>query len=395
MAKVTEISEHFQHFLAEMKESFWGDVYGQTKLAWQRFFELQSERQRDRYAVRGVYQRRRNRRQPYRNGYYERDFVTRFGTIRLRIARTREKSFLPVGLRRFQRRAEEVSMLIREAFLRGISTRQVGRVVAVLTGEVVSAQTVSKLTRDLDEAVRQFHQARLSDDYAYLFLDGVSLRVRRPGGRKRVQMLVAYGVRRDGTRHLLAFLRSQGESQTDWEGLLGDLYRRGLEGKHLGLIVTDGCPGLAAAIPTVYPRARHQRCWVHKMRNILEKARKRDYDEMKAGAQAIYLAESRIRAEAAFRAFRSRWRREYGSVVRQLQRDLPELLSYFAFPRHLWRKLRTTNVIERCFVEVRRRTRPMVCFVNVESVDRIIYSIFQRFNLEWKTRTLSLITQAA
>jgi putative transposase len=395
MAKVTEISEHFQHFLAEMKESFWGDLYGQTKLAWQQFFELQSERQRDRYAVRGVYQRRRNQQQPYRNGYYERDFVTRFGTIRLRIARTREKSFLPVGLRRFQRRAEEVSMLIREAFLRGISTRQVGRVVAVLTGEVVSAQTVSKLTRDLDEAVRQFHQARLSDDYAYLFLDGVSLRVRRPGGRKRVQMLVAYGVRRDGTRHLLAFLRSQGESQTDWEGLLGDLYRRGLEGKHLGLIVTDGCPGLAAAIPTVYPRARHQRCWVHKMRNILEKARKRDYDEMKAGAQAIYLAESRIRAEAAFRAFCSRWRREYGSVVRQLQRDLPELLSYFAFPRHLWRKLRTTNVIERCFVEVRRRTRPMVCFVNVESVDRIIYSIFQRFNLEWKTRTLSLITQAA
>jgi len=395
MAKVTEISEHFQHFLAEMKESFWGDLYGQTKLAWQQFFELQSERQRDRYAVRAVYQRRRNRHQPYRNGYYERDFVTRFGTIRLRIARTREKSFLPVGLRRFQRRAEEVSMLIREAFLRGISTRQVGRVVAVLTGEVVSAQTVSKLTRDLDEAVRQFHQARLSDDYAYLFLDGVSLRVRRPAGRKRVQMLVAYGVRRDGTRHLLAFLRSQGESQADWEGLLGDLYRRGLEGKHLGLIVTDGCPGLAAAIPTVYPRARHQRCWVHKMRNILEKARKRDYDEMKAGAQAIYLAESRVRAEAAFRAFRSRWRREYGSVVRQLERDLPELLSYFTFPRHLWRKLRTTNVIERCFVEVRRRTRPMVCFVNVESVDRIIYSIFQRFNLEWKTRTLSLFTQAA
>jgi putative transposase len=395
MAKVTEINEHFQHFLAEMKESFWGDLYGETKLAWQRFFELQSERQRDRYAVRGAYQRRRSRRQPYRNGYYERDFVTRFGTIRLRIARTREKSFLPVGLRRFQRRAEEVSLLIREAFLRGISTRQVGRVVAVLTGEVVSAQTVSKLTRDLDEAVRQFHQARLSDDYAYLFLDGVSLRVRRPAGRKRVQMLVAYGVRRDGTRHLLAFLRSQGESQAAWEGLLGDLYRRGLEGRHLGLIVTDGCPGLAAAIPTVYPRARHQRCWVHKMRNILEKARQRDYDEMKSGAQAIYLAESRLRAEALFRAFRSRWRREYGSVIRQLERDLPELLSFFAFPRHLWRKLRTTNVIERCFVEVRRRTRPMVCFVNVESVDRIIYSIFQRFNLEWKTRTLNLFTQAA
>jgi transposase-like protein len=117
--------------------------------------------------------------------------------------------------------------------------------------------------------------------------------------------------------------------------------------------------------------------------------------EVKAGAQAIYRADGRRQAEAAFRAFRARWLRTYPAVVRRLERDLPELLSFFAFPRHLWRKLRTTNVIERCFVEVRRRTRPMVCFVNVESVDRIIFSIFQRFNLEWKTRTLNLFTQAA
>src|SRR5882724_10760312 len=103
MAKIIPISEHFQHFLAEMKESFWGDLYGQTKLAWQRFFELQSERQRDRYSGWGRYERRRGRRRVYRNGYYERDFVTRFGTIRLRVARTREKSFLPRGLQPFQR----------------------------------------------------------------------------------------------------------------------------------------------------------------------------------------------------------------------------------------------------------------------------------------------------
>jgi transposase-like protein len=395
MAKIIPITEQFQHFLAEMKESFWGDLYGQTRLAWQRFFELQSERQRDRFSGWARYERRWGKRRHYRNGYYERDFVTRFGTIRLRIARTREKSFLPAGLRRFQRRAEEVSLLIREAFLRGISTRQVGRVVATITGETVSAQTVSKLTRDLDEAVRQFHQAKLSDDYVYLFLDGVSLRVRRPTGRKQVQMLVAYGIRQDGSRHLLAFLRSQGEGEADWEALLQDLYRRGLQGRALQLILTDGCAGLAAAIRTVYPRARHQRCWVHKMRNILEKARKCDSEEVKAGAQAIYLAESRAHAEAAFRRFRARWQGRYPGVVKRLGQDLPELLAFFAFPRHLWRKLRTTNVIERCFVEVRRRTRPMVCFVNVESVDRIIYSIFQRFNLEWKTRTLKLFTQAA
>jgi transposase-like protein len=205
----------------------------------------------------------------------------------------------------------------------------------------------------------------------------------------------AAGADAGGLRQLLAFLRSTGESQSAWEGLLGDLYRRGLRGENLLLIVTDGCAGLAAAIPTVYPRVLHQRCWVHKMRNILEHVRKRDYDEVKRDAQAIYGADSRRQAEAAFRDFRRRWQRDYGPMVRRLERDLPELLSFFSFPRHLWKKLRTTNIIERCFVEVRRRTRPMVCFVNVASVDRIIYSIFQRFNLEWKNRTLKLFTQAA
>jgi len=395
MAKIIAITEHFQHFVEELQESFWGDLYGKTRAAWKKLLEQESERLRELYA--GWPQHGRGARQPggYRNGYYERGFATVFGTIRLRIARARGKNFLPPGLQQFQRRAPELAMLIREAFLRGLSTRQVGRVVSTLTGEVVSAQTVSRLIRDLDEAVSEFHRAPLADEWAYLFLDGVSLRVRRPAGRKRVQMLVAYGVRRDGRRQLLAFLRSQGESQSAWEGLLGDLYRRGLHGEKLQLILTDGCAGLAAAIQTVYPRALHQRCWVHKMRNILEHVRKRDYDEVKRGAQAIYRGENRRQAEAAFRAFHRRWQHEYGPMVRRLERDLPELLSFFSFPRHLWKKLRTTNVIERCFVEVRRRTRPMVCFVNVKSVDRIIYSIFQRFTLEWKTRTLKLFTQAA
>jgi len=396
MRRVVPITEQFQHFVAEVKESFWGDVYGRTRLFWQKFLDTESMRERDRYLGVEDYERKPKRRD-YRNGFYRRCFVTVFGTLVLRVARARGKSFLPPGLERFQRRADRVMLMIREAFLRGLSTRQVGRVMLTLTGEPVSAQTVSKLAQGLDRAVKTFHRACLKDEWAYLFLDGVSLRVRRPSGRKRVQMLVAYGVRRDGTRRLLAFLRSQGESQAAWEGLLQDLYRRGLEGQHLELILTDGCAGLAAALQTVYPRVPHQRCWVHKMRNILEHVRKRDYDAVKADAQAIYRAEGRRAAEQAFRRFRARWQGVYAGMVKRLEQDLPELLSFFSFPRHLWRKLRTTNVIERCFVEVRRRTRPMVCFVNVASVDRIIYAIFKGAHekYEWKNRTLRLFTQAA
>jgi transposase-like protein len=331
----------------------------------------------------------------YRNGFYERDYVTSLGVLRLRIPRTRLRSFLPRCIEPLQRRAPEVAELIRQAFLRGISTRQVGRVVAVLTGEPVSAQTVSKLTRVLHHAVEAFHQRPLGDDWAYLVLDGVWLKVRRAFGPQRVLLLVAYGIRRDGQRELLAFTRAKSESLAGWEGLLNDLFQRGLRGGNLQLVITDGCAGLARALETVYPRVRHQRCWVHKMRNILEKVKRRDEKQVKSEAQKIYLASNLARAKRSFERFRFHWRSRYPAMVRQLERDLPELLHFFVFPRHLWRKLRTTNVIESCFVEVRRRTRPMVVFTNVASVDRIIYAIFSRFNEDWKTHTLELFTQAA
>lgn len=387
-------TEQFQHFMTEVRDQFWGDLHRHTREVWQRSLERLSVEARDRSLGVHAYERHPGRADA-RNGFYERDLVTVFGTLRLRIARTRRQAFLPAGVARFQRRAPEVTLLIREAFLRGISTRPVGRLVALLTEEPVSAQTVSRLSRDLDRAVAQFHQAPLTDDWRYVFLDGVSLRVRRPSGRKRVQLLVAYGVRAEGTRQLLAFTRSRGESQAAWEGLLHDLYRRGLEGRHLQLVVTDGCPGLATALQTVYPRIPHQRCWVHKLRNVLGAVRRRDHAAVKADVQAIYQASCRREAEAQACLFARRWQAAYPSVVQRVLADLPELLAFFQCPRPLWRKLRTTNAIERCFVEVRRRTRPMVCFVNVQSVERIIYSIFNRFNLQWRQHTLQEFTQAA
>ena len=394
MATLAPWTEQWQHFTAEVRDQFWGDLTQHTRQSWEDFLGRLSIEARDRALGVREYERRPDRTDA-RNGFYERDFVTRLGTLRVRVARTRQQAFLPAGLARFERRAPEVLLLIREAFLRGLSTRAVGRVVALVTEEPVSAQTVSRLTRDLDQAVAQFHQAPLADDWRYLFWDGVSLRVRRPGGRKRVQLLVAYGVRADGTRQLLAFTRSTGESQAAWEGLLLDLYRRGLEGRQLQLVVTDGCPGLAAALQTLYPRVAHQRCWVHKLRNLLSVARRRDHAALKADAQAIYQADGRTEAVAQAQAFARRWRAAYPSLVTRLLRDLPELLAFFQCPKHLWRKLRTTNVIERCFVEVRRRTRPMVCFVNVQSVERIIFSIFNRFNLEWRQHILRQFTQVA
>jgi len=165
MGKVTPIPEQFQHFVRDLKESFGGDLNGKVQAAMKGLLEEESRRQRDRYVCCDAYERREERRD-YRNGYYERDFVTRFGTLRLRIARTRGRAFLPGGWRGFQRRAEEVTLLIREAFWQGMSTRKVGRVVAIVTGEAVSAPTVSTLTKSLDRLVKRFHEAPLRDEWA-------------------------------------------------------------------------------------------------------------------------------------------------------------------------------------------------------------------------------------
>ena len=135
MQKLAPATEQFQHFVSNLQESFWGDLNERTREAWQKFFEADSERQRDSFAVVEAYERNAAQRRDYRNGYYERDFVTVLGTLRVRIARTRGQSFLPAGIEEFQRRAPEVSLLIKEAFLRGISTRQVGQVIATVTGK--------------------------------------------------------------------------------------------------------------------------------------------------------------------------------------------------------------------------------------------------------------------
>jgi transposase-like protein len=388
-------TEQFRAFVGEMKESFWGDLQGQVQQTVKSMLEVDSEQRMEEYLGLRWYERpgEEEERVDSRNGSYERDYPTPWGIIRFRVRRTRLRSFLPRMLKAFERRAPEVGELIRQAFLRGIATRAVGRVVALVTGEPISAQTVSRLTRVLDTQVRAFQEAKIEDDWAYLLLDGVWMKVRRSAGAQRVLLLVAYGIGAKGERRLLAFLRARGESQAAWEGMLQNLYQRGLQGHQLQLILTDGCAGLAAALQTVYPAVPHQRCWVHKMRNICEAVRRRDHDAVKLDAQRIYQALRLADARQAFRRFQRRWGALYPRVVKSLEKDLPELLNFFNFPKHLWKKLRTTNAIERCFVEVRRRTRPMVVFTNVQSVDRIIYAIFNRFNEDWQNHTLKLFTQ--
>ena len=292
----------------------------------------------------------------------------------------------------YQRRQAQVNALIREIFLAGISTRRVGEVLERLLGERISAQTVSRVAQQLDWEVQRFHQAPLADDVLYLLLDGVSMRVKGALGMKRRLVLYAYAITVGGQRQLLDFRLGRTESEAEWEAFLSQLRERGLWGRHLRLVVTDGCHGLHAALQTVYPYTPRQHCWVHKLRNVAALLPRRVQKECLAGVCSIYEASTRREAVQAYWAWTQRWRGEAPKAVACLERDLEELLSFFSCPPAHHRKVRTTNAIERAFREVRRRTRPMSCFNNGQSCERIIYAVVCYLNKSWEGRPLQQST---
>jgi putative transposase len=332
-------------------------------------------------------------RRGFRNGYRYRSLLTDFGLVDvIKVPRDREGIYAPSVIERYQRRQDRVNDIVRQMFLAGVSTRRVQEVLAPILEVPLSAQAVSRITRSLDAEVRRFHERKLVDFYQYLFLDGVTLKVKGAAEAKKRTVLCAYGIRADGVRELISFRLATAESAAQWEAFLTDLYRRGLEGRSLALITADGCPGLHEALDTVYPYVKRQRCWAHKLRNLASKMRRTHQEQCLAGAKSIYQAQNVREAAASFRTWASQWRSLEPGAVTCLEKDLDEMLSFLSCPKAHWRKIRTTNVIERAFREVRRRTKPMSCFQNSASVDRIIFGIISHLNNNWKGKPLPKFT---
>jgi transposase-like protein len=338
--------------------------------------------------------RRTEVRRGWRNGHYQRSLVTQLGAITgIRVPRARHAVGERQVFRRYQRRQSQVHALIQEAFLAGVSTRRVGAVLEAVLGEPVSAQTVSRIARSLDREVAHFHEAPLADDARYLFLDGVSMRVKGAAGVQRRLVLCAYGITVWGQCRLLAFRLAQSESAASWEAFLSQLRERGLVGQRLRLVVTDGCAGLHAALATVYPYVPRQRCWAHKLRNVANLLRRSQQRPCLDEVRLIYQAATRREAVQRYWAWARRWRDAAPKAVACLERDLEELLPFLGCPEAHRRKVRTTNAIERAFREVRRRTRPMSCFTNDASCQRIIYAVISHLNRSWEGKRLPEFTQ--
>lgn len=336
---------------------------------------------------------RTSARRDYRNGYWRRWITLRGGRLEIRMPRIRGMSYESGIIPRYKQRAAEVDAALLKIFLYGASTRLTGEALRPLLGEAVSAQTISNIARSLDADVKRYHGRRLEDRYLYLFLDGIVLKKKTGfGARKRV-VLTAYGIRVDGKRELIDFMVTNAESERRWWQFLNSLYRRGLIGEALGLVITDGNPGLENAVDLVYPFVKRQRCWAHKLRNVANYLKKKHLDRCMKEAGAIYRADSKKEAEEAYDRWAAKWRPVAPKAVRCLEKDMEEMLNFYSCPKEIRVKVRTTNVIERAFREVRRRTRPMSCFNHDQSIERIVYAVMNRLNEQWGKMPLKEFTQ--
>ncbi len=387
-------------FQSSQEKNFWGDINQHLRRLVKDIIEVSLDEEMIQYTQRQPYQRAGENLLDYRNGYYYRNLDTTLGQIeRIAVPRSRQGLFRPSVFERYQRRQEAVNDVVCNVFLRGISTRDVAGALKPLLNTALSASTVSRITKRLNPLVKEFHQRKLLDEYQFLFLDGIALSVKGSLKAKKILILVAYGITIFGKKELIAFRIANAESTAACEGFLNDLFRRGIEGKNLRMIITDGSKGFIAAIELVYPHAKHQRCWVHKLRNATKRLKKADIKAFKADARKIYNASTHREAVVAFKALRNHWKSIALDAVNCLERDLDDLLAFLTIPikeqyrDFIRRQIRTTNIIERSFREVRRRTRPMGCFTNYDSVSRIIYAIFNRLNSKWQEKPLIQFTQ--
>ncbi len=307
-------------------------------------------------------------RRGYRNGHYRRRLLTRHGEIPdSAVPRAEEGGVQFQTLGRYQCRQLEIDKILGQLFLAGISTRRLRQLSEELYGRQVSATTISKTITHLAEELEQYRTAPIADEEVeFLFLDGITERVRELGVERKI-LLCALGMTAAEKKRILG-LR------------LTELKGRGLKGKHLRLITVDSCPGLLAALKEIYPFQKVQRCIAHRLRNVVVKLKHHQRGPVMVECKQIFASASKKEALRRFRAWAERWEVEAERAVRCLEKDFYHLLHYYAFPQELWKKIRTTNVLERTFREYRRRTRPMQVFPNPESAERIYYGVTDYLN---------------
>jgi putative transposase len=317
----------------------------------------------------------------YRAGYYSRALVTRVGKLELRVPQDREGRFSTRLFARYQRSEKALVGALAEMYVQGVSTRKVKAITEELCGHSFSASAISEINKRMDEGLARFAARRLEEPFAYLIVDARYEKVRDDGVIASQAVLIALGIDWEGRRQVLAVEMAARESRSSWKDFLLGLKQRGLQG--VEFVVSDDHAGLKKAIIEVLPDAAWQRCYVHFLRNALDyMPRKRD-DDCLQELRWMYDRRDITEARRDLAAWLGRWQKKYPKLCDWVEDSIEETFTFYKLPRQHHKHLKSTNMLERLNEEIRRRTRVVRIFPNIESCLRLIRALAVETHEDW------------
>ena len=327
-----------------------------------------------------------------RNGYLpQRELLTGAGPIPVKVPKVRDRSRSGIKFNSnivppYIRKSPRVSAALSWLYLKGISTGDMSEALKVLPGEDargLSANVVSRLKAQWADEHAAWNRRDLSRDrYVYWWADGIHTGLRSEHSDGQC-LLVILGVTPEGGKQRIAIGDGYRESKESWKEILLDLKHRGLQAGPL-LAIGDGAMGFWAAMSEVFPQTRHQRCWFHKMGNVLNALPKSQHGRAKADMQAIWMAATRDEAQAAFAAFIGAYQGKYPKAAKKLDKDRDSLLAFYDFPAEHWQHIRTTNPIEPTFATVRHRTTRTRNCVSRATFPGLAFKLIEEAEKSWR-----------
>ena len=329
-----------------------------------------------------------------RNGYRDRTWDTRVGTVDLKIPKLRQGSYFPTFLLDPRRTAEKaLAAVVQEAYVQGVSTRSVDDLLKTLNISGISKSQVSRLCEEIDERVQTFLNRPIEGTWPYLWIDATYIKVREGGRIVSVAAIIAVAVNTDGRREVLGMAVGPSEAEPFWMKFLRSLTARGLRG--VKLVISDSHEGLKAAARKVF-NATWQRCRVHFMRNAMAAVNAKQRGIVTAAIGTVFVQETKEAAHKEWRAVSERLLERFPRVSALMDEAEHDVLAYMSFHRSHWTQIYSTNVIERLNLEVKRRTNVVQIFPNEAAIIRLVGAMLLEQNDEWAVgrRYMSLETMA-
>ena len=315
-----------------------------------------------------------------RNGYRERLWDTRAGSLSLQIPKLRRGSYFPEFLQPRRRAEQALAAVVQEAYVQGISTRSVDELVQALGMTGISKSEVSRLCGELDEQVSAFLCRPIEGDWPYLWIDATYVKTREAGRIVSVAVIVAVAVNLEGQRQVLGMKVGASEAEPFWTEFLRSLTRRGLRG--VKLVISDSHEGIKAAVGKVF-KASWQRCRVHFMRNALAHAAKQQRRMVSAAIATVFAQETAAGAHEQWRVVAEQLRAKFPKIGALMDAAEQEVLTYMDFPKAHWLQIHSTNPLERLNAEIKRRTNVVGIFPNDAAIVRLVGAMLNEQSDEW------------